>query len=146
MPNNRNTREKCWSSKNNGPDCSSMIELGWPRTFYFLYCFISLMTPSASESTSLFFPKNFTNSMLLGPIKYLHQISTQYSDQTSRKMTNLIGSESELILTSLWSDRRDNPSLPLQSSYNKLDMLELHCVSPLRSQLAQPSPDGILQH
>uniref|UniRef100_A0A2P2L077 Protein sco1 n=1 Tax=Rhizophora mucronata TaxID=61149 RepID=A0A2P2L077_RHIMU len=40
--------------------------------FYFLdlYCFISLMIPSESESTSLFFPKNFTNSML-GSIRYM---------------------------------------------------------------------------
>lgn len=47
-------------------------------------CFISLIMPSVSESTSLFFPKNFTNSML-GFIRYLHKISKLISHSSPKK-------------------------------------------------------------
>lgn len=69
---------KMTSLEINSPDWRSNMNL---ETSYFLYCFISLITPSASESTSLFFPKILQIPSSQDPLstcaRFPHQIVTK---------------------------------------------------------------------
>lgn len=65
------------------PDCRSLPRWTNASKFvndYFLCKIISLIIPLTSPSTSLFFPKNFTNS-ILGLIRYLQDTKSECKSQ-----------------------------------------------------------------